>query len=309
LLNLKDEIGSPALPTLAANIASTDTSFSVAAGTGTLLPTDNFLITIDAEIMFVGSRSTDTLSSITRGAQGTTATSHTSGTTVNQFYNAIHHNQLAAEVNAIETQLGVNFTGGGLPWSALAPATVVTPTLTNYTWLNQNSATASQDARGAIYLTCPGRSGHNWNGLYRAAPATPYTITIGFVMTSPGGNYGGFGMFFYESGTSKLTVFVFRNVSGIWQLESDHWTNTTTVAGAGVVANYAPAIYAPIVWLQIGNDGTNLTYALSVEGANFLQVGTETKTAFFTTGPNNVGFGFDNYSGVKMLAYVVHFTG
>lgn len=103
LLNQHDAYATSTQPTLAAAIASTDTSFSVATGTGAIFPTDNFVCTIDEEIIFVAARVSDTFSGCVRGSQGTTAAAHSSGATVDANITAWHHNQNAAEIIALES--------------------------------------------------------------------------------------------------------------------------------------------------------------------------------------------------------------
>lgn len=114
LLNVKNKVPGEASPTLASAINDVVTSFSVASGTGARLPADNFTIAVfgvggaNYERMFVGSRTGDALSSVTRGIDGTSGVSHNSGEVVEAFYAAAHHNQLAAEVNSIESELGTD---------------------------------------------------------------------------------------------------------------------------------------------------------------------------------------------------------
>lgn len=109
LLNQKNLLSGTTIPVLSVGISAGATSLTVAsAGTGAAFPTDNFEITIDSEIIFVASRSGDTLNGLVRGAEGTTAASHSAGVQVNAFMTALAHNQLAAEINAVETALGFN---------------------------------------------------------------------------------------------------------------------------------------------------------------------------------------------------------
>lgn len=59
------------------------TTLTLETGDGAAFPSDgNFRIRIDDEIMIVGARASDTLSSITRGAEGTAAASHADGAEV-----------------------------------------------------------------------------------------------------------------------------------------------------------------------------------------------------------------------------------
>lgn len=59
-----------------------DTNFSLQTSQGTLFPSTNFVVLVESELMLIASRSGDTLSVQTRGFDGTTATTHSSGATV-----------------------------------------------------------------------------------------------------------------------------------------------------------------------------------------------------------------------------------
>ncbi len=62
---------------------------SLGVDDGSVFPTDgNFRIRIDDEIMIVGARSGNTLSSILRAQEGTAAASHTAAATVNHYLTA-----------------------------------------------------------------------------------------------------------------------------------------------------------------------------------------------------------------------------
>lgn len=105
-------------PMLLAPMASGDTSFSTDSGSGSKLPTDNFTVSIDDEIIFVTSRIGDVCTVGARGSQGTTAASHSAGAPINGFITAQAHNQSAAEINAIENFLAASF---GLPFAPFLP--------------------------------------------------------------------------------------------------------------------------------------------------------------------------------------------
>lgn len=72
---------SKAVTTLASTITATATSITVAAGEGALLPSSDFFILIDREILKCTSRTDDVLT-VTRGQKGTTAAAHNSGVSV-----------------------------------------------------------------------------------------------------------------------------------------------------------------------------------------------------------------------------------
>lgn len=68
------------------------------------------LVRVDNEIMLIGAKGSGTVSSVTRGFNGTTAAAHTSGSVLSGNVFAYTQNQLAAEVKAIATELGANGT-------------------------------------------------------------------------------------------------------------------------------------------------------------------------------------------------------
>lgn len=81
MANKAEQYANSARSTLNGAINNSVTSLVVASGTP-FPSAGNFRLKIDDEIMIVGARSGTTLSSITRGAEGTTAASHADGAAV-----------------------------------------------------------------------------------------------------------------------------------------------------------------------------------------------------------------------------------
>lgn len=80
---MTEKFANNAIGSLSAGINNSVTSLSLQSGEGAAFPASgDFRIVIDAEIIIVGARSTDTLSSLTRGAEGTTAATHAVDATV-----------------------------------------------------------------------------------------------------------------------------------------------------------------------------------------------------------------------------------
>jgi len=96
LLVASDNAQSP----LTADIDDTVTSIPVADGTLYNLPC---VVAIDSELIYVPSRSGNTLTSCVRGISSTTATAHTDTTPVYGYILATHHNQMAAEMKALSS--------------------------------------------------------------------------------------------------------------------------------------------------------------------------------------------------------------
>lgn len=101
LYNQKDIVPSVGAITINEDLDASETGIDVAAGHGARCPTTPFTFSIDDEMMICTSRSTDALT-VVRGQFGTTGATHSNGTTLNCFVNAIHHNRLASEVEALE---------------------------------------------------------------------------------------------------------------------------------------------------------------------------------------------------------------
>jgi hypothetical protein len=76
------------------SISTSATSFTVSSGQGALFPTANFAITMDVEVLFILSRSTDTFTVGTRGFDNSTAATHSAGAIIQQCALAYNYNHL-----------------------------------------------------------------------------------------------------------------------------------------------------------------------------------------------------------------------
>ena len=90
--------------TLRWSIGASDTVFPVADATNIVA---NMLLTIDAEIVSVTSVTGNDLT-VVRGFDNTAVVAHSTGCTISAYITAWHHNQMTAEVKAIEQALGPN---------------------------------------------------------------------------------------------------------------------------------------------------------------------------------------------------------
>ena len=94
-----------AISTVQLPMDSVQTQFTVANGTLFQVPC---LVQIDTEVIYVGAISGNNLQSCTRAFALTSATTHAQNAQVKGYMFSYHHNQLAAEIKAIESALGVN---------------------------------------------------------------------------------------------------------------------------------------------------------------------------------------------------------
>lgn len=78
------------------------------------------IVAIDNELISYTGKSGNTLTGLTRGIEGTSAASHSSGAAVRQVITAASHNVQSAAIIALENKLG---TGTDIAWSKMAPLT------------------------------------------------------------------------------------------------------------------------------------------------------------------------------------------
>jgi hypothetical protein len=73
----------------------------------------------------------------------------------------------------------------------------------------------------------------------------------------------------------------------------DHYTNPTTFTGNYTVRS-AGFLRGMVVWFQIIDNGTNLSWYYSPDGINFNLITTQSRTNFLASGPNQIGFGINS---------------
>lgn len=268
--------------TLNAGINDTVTTFVFTAGHGARYPLDNFTIEIDDERMFVGSRSTDTCSSVVREIDGTTKASHSAGAPVEHFIDARALNRMASEINAIENHL--------LGMAMLQPiGGIVKPVNGDFSWVNQGSSTVTVASDGRIHLFTP--AAHSGFAIRtKTAPGTPYTCTVGlampWVLTADDGSVA---LTFRESSTGKLILFIITNAtSGNVDILSQDRTNPTTFSANN--KSVSNCIIPSPLWMRLEDDGVNLKMHYSVDGEHFEEFWSEGRTVFLAGGPNEIGF-------------------
>jgi hypothetical protein len=194
--------------------------------------------------------------------------------------------------------------GTGGTFFAITPP----PLSSTLTWVNQGGATVTdQSSPTAIYLLVPASASNNNRMLVKSVPATPWTFTAGFLVDGYGSNFFGAGLILRESSTGKLITFQIGN-GGIFV---QYWTNNTTVSSSVLSAMPWPNPNCPILFFQITDDGTNLTFAIGTNlNASFsnalVVVG---RTAFLASGANQAGIYCDSDNSKPVALTVLHWTG
>jgi hypothetical protein len=171
------------------------------------------------------------------------------------------------------------------------------------TWLNQGSAVVSNSAVG-LAIDAPPSGTTNLSGRYAAAPSTPYTITalLGATRNSVSGSMAGIGWY---DGTAKLQVLSYETSGGGTSgpvIRVRQFTNPTTASTVNFTS--ANNFFSEPIWLQIQDDGTNVSFGFSQDGVNFLIVYSVAKSSGFLggSGYSNLIFFINPGPGVHGLA-------
>jgi len=174
----------------------------------------------------------------------------------------------------------------GTNWSGWGPVFPLTdPTLQSLAWVNQGGASVDT-SRGSLILTAPAASGLNQRIYKRSAPSTPYTLTVGFMLTW--GIISGdpqAGLCFRESGSGKLHTWHIQNDGTVDYAISQKQNSPTSWS-----ANYSTltgfqrcgAGRGPIIWLKIQDNGTNRICSYSADGVNWIDFHSVGRTDFIT---------------------------
>lgn len=167
-----------------------------------------------------------------------------------------------------------------VPWGPIYPFTK--PVSGDFSWINQGGATIDA-AYGQIYLSTPANAATSLSILKKAAPATPYIITVALFPYTVIANFQNVGICWRQSSDGKLvTAGMGYSASNILV---DKWTNATTYS-----ANYASIATTkfPPMFLRIEDDGANRKCYRSHDGRHFMLIHSVGRTDFMTA--DEVGF-------------------
>jgi hypothetical protein len=164
---------------------------------------------------------------------------------------------------------------------------VVYPITADFAWGNQGAA-AIDTTYGFTRLSLPSTS-TNIRRRGKSAPGTPYTITAMFHYADANvSKYGG--LFFRESGTSKLHLFQFMATTNNCQIVN--FTNDTTFNSNPNNVTLPGSILGTLgpFWFRVTDNATNLLFAASRDGLYYTTDMSIGRTSFMAGGPNEVGF-------------------
>lgn len=159
--------------------------------------------------------------------------------------------------------------GSGMWSGILSPVPTQSGTGLN-TWLNQGTATETDSATGmAVVAGGTDPTTVNARVLYKVAPSAPYTVTALVASQSLTSFYNSVGIGWTDGTKLHMLGLVNRNTTGPFYITVDKYNSVTSYNTADITgANNVP----PLIWLQLNDDGTNVTFRYSMDGANYIQV-------------------------------------
>lgn len=171
----------------------------------------------------------------------------------------------------------------GSAWATWGPVFPLTspPVSSGFTWINQSTTTVS-DVLDALLITSLTGGASDMHCLVKTAPATPWTVTIGFLfnaLTMAGNGHAG--LCFRQSSDGKLHRYGIINASG-FSLVSSKQTNATTFSAHYIAATIVGGFLPGVIWLRISDNGTNRICSWSADKQNWLPFHTVTRTDFLT---------------------------
>lgn len=287
---------------------------TVTVNDGSVFPsTGQYRVIVDTEIMLVTARSGNDLT-VTRGAEGTSAASHSNGAALTLILTAGALDQRTIDecgAGAIGSRPSTGKEGRlylpdsgltmhrdtGAVWTpyGLLHKFKQPPSSGSWTWVNQGGATLA-DQGGTLLLTDPAHSSENARILKKAAPgSTPYTITAAFrpFIDNPGtGSRLSFGLCVRESSSGKLLWVGFYFGGTGRQFVHTVFKYSSPTLFTSFVNSYQYGGPSDVMWCKYEDDGANRKCYVSCDGVNWGLVLSESRTTHLTA--DEVGFVFNN---------------
>jgi len=256
------------ITTLSAGITAVVTTVTVADGS--VFPaTGDYRVIVGTEIMLVTARSTNDLT-VVRGVEGTTAAAQSSGDAIRMILTAGALNQWRDDI-----------TGGAsdsYPHKFIAEGDTLTSS--DFTWVNQSTASAIDNPAGPIMMKAPIAAPFSFRILKIAAPAAPWTLSA-FIKLGPGLKLGStgsvIGICAREASSGKLLI---PNIRSEQVVSTFKFTDETTYAGSNLGTNQVS--HSNEAWFRMEDDNTDIIISTSSDGINWMELGREARGTFPT---------------------------
>lgn len=263
---------------------------------------------------------------------------------IGMFVNAAYLNQLGGEVNArtlsdtlanrpaasasnsgalyVCSDSDAIYKSDGTKWTKLriggqTQAAIADPPTTGWTAVNMLTGWTWAADKDSMLLTAPSvGSAVNWGYQYRAYPTPPFTLTICLEQTvsaTPGSTSEANAGLVISDGTKIIAFgpFVISSASAPFGDTTAFATaikySSSTVYNSAYFATPAKILGGIPKWFRFTDNGTNIILEYSLNGADWITVVNESRTAFLT--PTRIGIGANNYSGAKLISRLRSWSG
>lgn len=268
--------------TLNGTINSTQTTLTL--NDASSLPADATIrFRIENELLSCSEISGNTCT-VTRAIEGTTGATHNDGTSVEVVLTPLGLEKFLQQ-NSYHGCFTQEATPIAVPDNRLLNASGNVLTVSDFTWLNQGTATASDSSKGGFYIQTQSEAAWQWRGLLLPVPATPYSV-FAHMRFGPGFTLGSGGSTmltgWYQSSTGEFEGAGIRaqDAAAFWQFSD---VNTFSATVDSTAAGY---MMGRDMWVRITDDATSHKVQFSFnqtnwsrDAATFMQNGS---TAFLT---------------------------
>lgn len=297
---------------------STDTTLAIQDVTNLALTTGNFRVRCDQEIILVTAVTpgtpvggvTPATFTVTRAQEGTTAAAHAIGAVIfaaltDQSLRNLcvqsHNDTVVTSRREVDYEdsasvtwtLTDDGTNDRVKLSAAAAggtgeATFIAPVPTDFTWLNQGSATVTT-VGSAQFLRAPATGGQDLRGLEITPGAAPWNVVAKIAPQMLNVNYSEVGLYYRDhTGGSMILANFSLNV-----FQVQHYTSPTAFGSTPVAANVVPG--CGFTWIKLNDDGTNRNIYFSVDGNQWTLFLSESNTSYITA--DRVGWHAESNNG------------
>jgi hypothetical protein len=281
--------------TLNGAITNSQTTVTVTAAAS--FPTSgNFRILIDSEILLVTAVGGNVFT-VTRGIENTVAASHLTAAPVTGILTAGALSQyridgcgggIIANLPTpgsvgrlyVPTDVPIILRDNGSDWLKYGPLQPYAPPLISSFPIQVNLPTTHTlvDSPLGIFYSAPTPSSSDYATLLvKPAPATPFTVTAGFLNPPCPAQYSFASVVNYNSTSTSLMI-----PMQLWQgLVTLRKLATPTSYSGQVTSAYGSLPNSAPYYTRYTNDGVNRYYSISFDGYNFTSILTDTNTDLF----------------------------
>lgn len=264
----REQFANDAITTLNGAINNVTTTVTVVDGS--IFPADgNFRILVESELMLVTARVTNVLT-VERGIEGTSGASHGNGSDVEHVLTKGGMTRFVKDnarlVDATEVPLLGSITN--------ASGTILTTS--DFTWVNQGGAAASDLTNGDLLLTAPPNAGTSLRTRTIVAGDAPKTLTVGFSAHLHGQGSCNCGIGFRENATGEMII-----IAALYNGMIIRKMDSATVVNTNVRPTQGHLINAPM-WFRAVDDNVDIKLLFSSTGVDFIEVFSEARLTFLS---------------------------